>query len=99
MFYGLDAMAHGATAALVALPPAIWAFWRLTGLLAAGARALRPFIACCAAYGVTTAAAGTWAVNFERSGFADEAVAGALIGGGLFALIGFLILLGLPRRP
>jgi hypothetical protein len=98
MLYGLDALAHGATAALIALPPLIWLFWWLTALLGAGARALRPFVACCAAYGFAVAVAGTWAINFERAGYADEAVAGALIGGGIFALIAFLILLALPRR-
>ena len=98
MYYGIDALAHGATAALVALPPALGLFWWMTPLLAGGHRALRPFVATCAAYGAMIAVAGTWAINFERGGFADEAVAGALIGGGIFALIAFVILLALPRR-
>lgn len=99
MFYGLDALAHGATAALVALLPALFLFWRLTARLAPGQRALRPFVTCCAAYGIAVAVAGTWATNFERSGYADEAVAGALIGGGIALVIAFLILLALPHQP
>lgn len=98
MYYGLDAMAHGATAAFVALLPALWLLWRLTALLAAGHRALRPFVTCCGAYGLAMAAAGAWAVSFERAGFADEAMAGALMGGGASALVAFLILLLFPRK-
>lgn len=96
--YGLDALAHGAVAALVALLPAVLLFWRLTAPLAAGPRALRPFVTCCAAFGVMTAAAGTYALGYERSGFADEAMGGALVAGGAAILIAFLILLLLPRK-
>jgi hypothetical protein len=98
MFYGLDALAHGATAALIAFAPATFLFWRLTARLAAGPRALRPFVACCAAFGAMIAVAGLWAVNFERPGYADEAVAGALAAGGAALVIAFLILLLLPRK-
>ncbi len=35
-FYGLDAMAHGATAALLVLLPAVFGFWRLTRGMAGG---------------------------------------------------------------
>jgi hypothetical protein len=98
MFYGLDALAHGATAALLTMLPATFLFWRLTARLAAGPRALRPFVACSAAYGAMIAVAGTWAVNFERPGFADEAVSGALVAGGAALLVTFLILLLLPRK-
>jgi hypothetical protein len=98
MLYGLDAMAHGALAALVALLPAVVLFWRATARLAPGARALRPFVACCAAFGVAAAAGGLWALGFERSGYADEAMAGALILGGAAAVVAFLILLLLPRK-
>lgn len=99
MMYGLDALAHGALAALITLPPLLLVFWRLTRLLAAGSRVLRPFVSACAAFGLSMAASGTWALNFERSGYADEAMGGALIGGGIVALIGFLILIALPHRP
>lgn len=98
MLYGLDALAHGATAALITMLPAMVLFWRLTRLLAAGHRALRPFVACSAAYGAMIAVAGTWAVNFERPGFADEAVSGALIAGGAALVVTFFILLLLPRK-
>ncbi len=98
MVHGLDALAHGAAAALVAILPACWLFWRLTPRLAAGHRALRPFIACCAAYGAIAAAGGIWAAGFERSGYADEAMAGTLLAGAAFAVIAFLILLLFPRK-
>lgn len=98
MYYGLDALAHGAIAALIALLPAVAFFWRITRPLAAGPRPLRPFVACCAAFGVTIAVAGTWAVTIERVGYADEAVSGALVVGGAAAVIAFLILLLLPRK-
>ena len=97
MLYGLDALAHGATAALIGLLPALPLFWWLTRNLA-GPRVLRPFVTCCAAFGIAMAVAGTWAVNFERSNFADDAVAGALIGGGIAAAVAFLILLLFPRK-
>lgn len=98
MFYGLDAMAHGAAAALAALLPAAWLFWRLTARLGAGPRALRPFVATCATYGAMAAAGGVWAVGFERSNYADAAMGGALIGGAVFALLAFLLLLLFPRQ-
>ncbi|MBP0463745.1 hypothetical protein J5Y09_07470 [Roseomonas sp. PWR1] len=98
MYYGLDALAHGAVAALVALLPALLLFWRITAPLAAGPRALRPFVTGCAAFGVVMAVAGTYALGFERSGFADEAMGGALIAGGAAILVAFLILLLLPRK-
>lgn len=98
MLYGLDAMAHGALAALVALLPAVVLFWRMTGPLASGGRALRPFVACCAAFGLAAAAGGTWALGFERPGYADEAMAGALILGGVAALVAFVILILFPRK-
>lgn len=94
--YGLEAMAHGATAALIGFLPAVLLFWRLTRGLA-GPRVQRPFVAVCAAYGIAIAVAGTWAMNFERGGFADEAVAGALIGGAIAGLAALLILLLFPR--
>ena len=96
--YGLDALAHGAVAALVALLPAVLLFWRLTPPLAAGPRALRPFVACAAAFGAMMAAAGVYALGYERRGYADEAMGGALIAGGAAILISFLILLLLPRK-
>lgn len=96
MLYGLDALAHGAAAALIGFVPAVVLFWWLTRGIA-GPRVQRPFVACCAAYGIAIAAAGTWAVNFERAGFADEAVAGALIGGALAGVVALLILLLFPR--
>lgn len=98
MFYGLDALAHGATAALLTMLPATFLFWRLTARLAAGPRALRPFVACSAAYGAMIAVAGIWAVEFERPGFADEAMSGALVAGGAALVVVFLILLLLPRK-
>lgn len=98
MYYSLDALAHGAIAALVVLLPALPVFWWLTRGLA-GARPVRPFVATCAAYGIAVGGAGVWAMNFERPSYVDEAMGGALIGGAIVALIGFLILLALPRRP
>jgi len=97
MFYGIDALAHGAIAALVALLPAVVLFWRVTGPLG-WSRALQPFVTCCAAFGVAMMAAGVWALGFERNGYADEAMAGALILGGAGAVIAFLILLLFPRK-
>jgi hypothetical protein len=96
MYYGLDALAHGATAALVVFLPAVVLFWRLTRGLA-GPRVQRPFVAACAAYGIAVGGAGLWAANFERPSFIDEAMAGAMIGGAIVALVAFLILLLFPR--
>ncbi|WP_198375273.1 hypothetical protein [Neoroseomonas rubea] len=98
MYYGLDALAHGAVAALVALLPAVLLFWRMTAPLAAGPRALRPFVACSAAFGAMAAFAGAYALGYERSGYADEAMGGALVAGGGAILVAFLILLLLPRK-
>lgn len=98
MYYGLDALAHGAVAALVALLPAVVLFWRIAAPLAAGPRALRPFVACAAAFGAMMVVAGVYALNFERSGFADEAMGGALVVGGAAVVIAFLILLLFPRK-
>lgn len=98
MLYGLDALAHGGAVALAALLPALVLFWRLTARLAGGPRALRPFVACCAAYGAIAAAGGGWAIGMERRGFADEAMAGALILGAAGLLVAFLILLLFPHK-
>lgn len=95
-YYGLDALAHGATAALIVFIPAVVLFWRLTRGLA-GPRVQRPFVAVCAAYGIAAGGAGLWAANFERASFVDEAMGGALIGGALAGVVAFLILLLLPR--
>lgn len=96
MYYGLDAMAHGATAALVVFIPAVVLFWRLTRGVA-GPRVQRPFVAVCAAYGIAVGGAGIWAAMFERTNFADDAIGGAMIGGGIVAVAAFLILLLFPR--
>jgi hypothetical protein len=98
MFYGIEAMVHGAVAALAALLPAVLLFWWLTAPLAAGHRALRPFVTACAAYGAMAAVGGVWALGFERRGYADEAMNGALIIGAAAALLAFLLLLLLPRK-
>ena len=98
MYYGLEAMLHGAIAAVILLLPGLWFFWRLTRGLA-GARATRPFVAACAAYGIAVGGAGLWAANFERPSFVDEAMGGALIGGVVIGVVAFLILLLFsPRR-
>ncbi|GGJ05694.1 hypothetical protein [Neoroseomonas lacus] len=96
-YYGLDALAHGATAALVVFLPAVVLFWRLTRSLT-GMRPLRPFVAVCAAYGIAIGGAGLWAANFERASFVDEAMGGGLLGGAIFALLAFLVLLLFPHR-
>lgn len=97
MYYGLDALAHGATAALVVFIPGVFLFWGLTRSLT-GARALRPFITVAAAYGIAVGLAGLWAGNFERPSYVDEAMTGALIGGAIAAAVAFLILLLFPRK-
>ena len=96
-YYGLDALAHGATAALVVFLPAVVLFWWLTRGLA-GKRPLRPFVTVCAAYGIAVGGAGLWAANFERASFVDEAMGGAMIGGAIVAVAAFLILLLFPNR-
>ena len=98
MMYGLDAMAHGAVAAGIIVLPAVILFWQLTARLAAGPRALRPFVSCSATFGAMAAAGGIWALGFERNSFADEAMAGTLIGGAACALLAFLILLLFPHK-
>lgn len=94
--YGLDAMAHGATAMLVVFLPAVVLFWRLTRGLA-GPRIQRPFVTVCATYGIAVGSAGLWAANFERPSYVDEAMGGALLGGTIVALAAVLILLLFPR--
>lgn len=96
MFYGLDAVAHGAVAMLIGFLPGIVLFWRLTRGLA-GPRVQRPFVACCAAYGVAVGVACSWAMHFERASFEDEAMVGAVVGGAMAAVVAFLILLLFPR--
>ncbi len=96
-YYGLDALAHGATAALVVFLPAVVLFWRLTRGLP-GPRAQRPFVAVSAAYGLAVGGASIWAAMFERTNFADDAICGAMIGGGITAVVAFLILLLFPRK-
>jgi len=94
---GLDALAEGAVAALVLLLPALALFWWLTARLATGPRALRPAIACCAAYGVMAATGALWAFTAQRPSLVDEAVAGLLIAGALALVVAFLVLLLFPR--
>ncbi len=98
MLYGLDALAHGAIVAMIAVLPATLLFWRLTPGLSAGARALRPFVACSAAFGLVAVAGALFALNFERGHYEDEAMAGALLVGGALQLLAFAVLLLLPRR-
>jgi hypothetical protein len=95
---GLDAMFEGAVAALLMVLPAVVLFWRLTALLAPGPRALRPAIACCAAYGAMAAAGALWAFNAQRPSLVDDALAGLLIMGALAAAVAFLVLLLFPRK-
>ena len=96
MYYGLDALMHGAVAMLIGFLPAVALFWVLTRGLG-GPRVQRPFVAVCAAFGIAQGGASLWAMHFERQGYADEAVGGALMIGAAGALVGFLILLMLPR--
>jgi hypothetical protein len=98
MYAGLDALFEGAIAALVLMLPAVVLFWRLTALLGAGPRALRPAVTCCAAYGVMAAVGALWAFNAQRPSLVDEAIAGLLIVGGLVATLAFLTLLLFPRK-
>ncbi len=42
-------------------------------------------------------AGGAWSILRERPGYGDEAMTGALIGGGAFALLAFLVLVLMPR--
>jgi len=97
MYYGLDALAHGAVAALVVLLPALVLFWRLTRGLP-GPRPQRPFVAACGAYGIAVGGAALWAAGFERHAFIDEAIAGGMIVGALAAFVAFLILMLFPRK-
>ena len=96
--YGLEAMVRGALAALAALLPASWYFWRWAATLAPGHRALRPFVTCCMAYGAMVVSGAIWALGFEREGYASNAMAGALVGGAIAGLLTFLILLMIPRK-
>ncbi|CAH0296084.1 hypothetical protein [Roseomonas sp. CECT 9278] len=98
MYAGLDALLEGAIAALVLMLPAVVLFWRLTALLGAGPRALRPAVTCFAAYGVMAAGGGLWAFNTQRPSLADEAITGLLVVGGLVATVAFLTLLLFPRK-
>jgi hypothetical protein len=99
MYAGLDALVQGAVAALVVVLPALVLFWRLTARLAAGPRALRPFVTGCASYGAIAAAGGAWAFASFRPSLVDEAIAGLLLTGAAAALLGFLVLLLFPRPP
>lgn len=98
MYAGLDALFEGAIAALILMLPAVVLFWRMTALLGPGARALRPAVTCCAAYGVMAAVGGLWAFNAQRPHLADEAITGLLIMGALVAVLAFLTLLLFPRK-
>ncbi|WP_198371237.1 hypothetical protein [Roseomonas rosulenta] len=98
MYDGLEAMAQGAVAALVIILPAVVLFWRMTGRLGAGPRALRPFVTCCAGFGAVAAFGSLWAYATFRPGLVDDAMAGLLLMGGLAALVAFLTLLLFPRR-
>jgi hypothetical protein len=98
MLDGLGAMIEGAIAALVLVLPALAVFWRLTMLLAPGHRALRPAIACLAAYGVMAALGTVWAINAQRPSLVDEAMAGLLAVGALTLFVAFLVLLLFSRK-
>lgn len=93
MYYGLEALLHGAIVALVAFPLALLLFWRLTRALDVGHLALRPIVALSAAFGLAQLLSHIWALGLERHGFADEAMAGALILSGVLALLAFPLLL------
>lgn len=97
MYAGLDALFAGAIAALVILPAPLVPFSRLTERLAPGPRALRPAVACCAAYGVMAAVGAPWAFHALRPKPVDEAIAGLLLVGALAAVLAFLALLLFPR--
>lgn len=97
MYYGIDALLHGATAAIAVFVPAVVLFWWMTRSMA-GSRPVRPFVTVCAAYGIAAGGAGLWAGNFERPSFVDEAMTGAMIIGALAAFVAFLILLLFPRK-
>jgi hypothetical protein len=98
MYAGLDALFEGAIAAVILVLPAVVLFWRMTALLGVGARALRPAVTCCAAYGVMAAVGGLWAFQAQRPDLADEAMIGLLVVGGVVATLAFLSLLLFPRK-
>lgn len=99
MFYGIDALLHGAIVALAMLVPATMLLWLATGPMRGGSRALRALLIALAAWGVMMLAAGTYGLGWERAGFVDEALMGGVIGGGVLAALLFLVLLlALPRR-
>jgi hypothetical protein len=97
MYDGLGALVRGAIAALVLLLPALILFWRLSRGLAAGPRALRPFLACVAAYGAISGLGAMWFFAMEPGRLVDEALAGLMFTGALALLIAFLVLLLFPR--
>jgi hypothetical protein len=98
MYAGFDALFDGAVAALVLVLPAVALFWWLTARLSSGPRALRPAIACCAAYGAVAAAGALWAFQVQRPNLVDDAMLGLLVMGGLALVVAFLVLLLFPRK-
>jgi hypothetical protein len=72
-------------------------FWRLARGLAAGSRALRPFVTCVAAFGAMSGLGAIWFFAMEPSRLIDEALAGLMLTGASALLIGFLVLLLFPR--
>jgi hypothetical protein len=95
MLYGLDALAHGAVVALLVLPAALWALWRL----AAGApRTTRILLCLLAAYGAVSLAGSAWALLFERAAYEDEALFGALLAGLALMFLACPILLLVSRK-
>lgn len=95
MLYGLDALAHGALAALVTAPVVTWLAWRV----GAGAAPLRRlWLALFAGYGATALATLAGSLLLERRGFKDEAVLGALLLGLLLQAIACPILFLASRK-
>lgn len=98
MFYGIDALVHGAVVALAMLLPAAILFWLATEPMRGGSRALRALVIGLACWGAMMLAAGAYGTGWERRGYADEALMGGVIGGGVLAGLLFLLLLVvLPR--
>jgi hypothetical protein len=99
MYYGLGVLVEGAVVAVVATLPCAYVFWRATAPMRGGSRALRGLVIALASYGVMLLAAGIYGLTMVRPGYADNAVAGASIAGGMVATLLFLVLLlVLPRR-
>lgn len=98
IFDGVDALLHGALAALAMLVPATLLFRAATARLAA-ARAMRAALIAASSFGAMVLAAGAYGLVFKRGEYLVAATMGGAVGGGALAVLTFLVLLVVLQDP